>query len=89
MSLRDLRSVNCLLVLIAVCVRRRLSFTEVIEISGVKKSTAWDCILFLEEKEYVEVRKALTLTGPRTLVFCKERGLNALKELKDALKGLE
>ena len=84
--LENLRSVKCLLILIAICVRRRTSFKEVLVASGVKRSTAWDCLINLERDGLVEIKKVLTLLGPRTLIECTEKGSAALRELKRALE---
>jgi DNA-binding IclR family transcriptional regulator len=78
-------SVKCLLLLIVVCVRRRLAFSEALRLSGLKRSTAWDCALSLEEKGMIEVKRVLTLAGPRTLLLCSEEGRKALDELKGLL----
>jgi len=80
-------SVKCLIVLIIVCIRRELTFKELVSVSGLKRSTAWSCLERLENEGMVEVFKAITLRGPRTLVKCTRKGSNAINELKEFLKG--
>ncbi len=89
--LERVSSVKCLLVLIAVCTKGEMLFSEVVRITNLKNSTAWSCAEKLCQEGMIELRKALTLKGPRTLLICKENGWKALEEitmlLKEGFKG--
>ncbi len=81
-------SVKCLLVLLVVCIKGEVIFNEVVKITGLKVSTAWSCTKRLEAEGMIELKRVLTLKGPRTLLLCKEEGSRALKEIKDFIEKL-
>ncbi|UXD22707.1 hypothetical protein IPA_07515 [Ignicoccus pacificus DSM 13166] len=68
-----------------ICVNGPISFSELMRLSDLKRSTLWDCLEKMEKEELIEMKKVLTLTGPRTIAKCKEEGLEALEELEDML----
>ena len=80
-------SVKCLITLIVICIRKEVSFKELLELTGLKRSTAWSCLEKLESEAMVNVFKALTVRGPRTMIECTGKGLKALEELKEFFKG--
>ncbi len=86
--LEKIGSVKCLLVLLVVCIKGEVIFNEVVRVTGLKTSTAWSCAKRLEAGGMIELKKALTLRGPRTLLLCKEEGSRALGEIKDLLEKL-
>ncbi|UXD22718.1 hypothetical protein IPA_07645 [Ignicoccus pacificus DSM 13166] len=87
--MREIRSVNCLVVLIAVCVRGSLSFSEVLKLTKLNKSTLWECLRRLNEMNMVSSKRVLTIAGPRVIVECEEEGYTVLRELRSALEGSE
>ena len=87
-KLKRIRSVSCLIALIVSCISSPAPFSEILNVSGLKRSTLWDCLTKLNDDGMIELRKALTISGPRTMVYCTKSGLEALRELEVMLKSL-
>ncbi len=74
--------------LVVICVRTSPSFSEVLKITGLSKSTLWKCVESLKREGLVRSKRVLTVLGPRTLLECTESGRRLLSELKEALQSL-
>ena len=72
-----------------ICIRGRVTFSEALKLTKLKKSTLWDCVERLRDLGMIGLEKVITVVGPRTMLICKKEGINAVKELEDALKGEE
>ena len=67
-------------ILIALRVLNEATFTELVEALMMPKSTVHSHIRALEEEGFVEVKRVLTMAGPRTMVRITDKGRRIIDE---------
>ena len=89
-ALRDslLKSSMRLLILMALATNKRLTFTQLLNLTGGGKGSLNNNLSKLEEGKLIKFQNAFTLKGPRLFVTITENGLKIYRTYINLIKNL-
>jgi DNA-binding MarR family transcriptional regulator len=72
--------------LLSLYVANKLTFSDLLKITELPKSSLFAHLQVLEEAGLIRVRKQFTVSGPRTIAEITDKGRDTVKRYLDVLK---